>query len=239
MRTLLKIIRSMITSFLCIILILGITIQLVFTIIHMQNKKIPDLIDREVLLNLITDNDSVYNDELIHPLAINYVDEYINYVFYKRSYPTLNSVLTKSYKEETSIYLQKVKDKLDIDYELVVQIRDINNFIYNSSIYLLMNISIFIIVLIISILNRSFNAGIKFLGIALIISSLITLISASILYPKMINLNDTVLSNFIAPIVNTIFISKYRKICIIYLVLGFILEIIIIIIGRNLKKDEK
>jgi len=205
----------------------------------MQNKKIPDLIDREVLLNLITDNDSVYNDELIHPLAINYVDEYINYVFYKRSYPTLNSVLTKSYKEETSIYLQKVKDKLDIDYELVVQIRDINNFIYNSSIYLLMNISIFIIVLIISILNRSFNAGIKFLGIALIISSLITLISASILYPKMINLNDTVLSNFIAPIVNTIFISKYRKICIIYLVLGFILEIIIIIIGRNLKKDEK
>lgn len=237
MKKALKILRSIITSFLCIILIILITIQLIFTIIKVQNKKIPDLIDREAVLNLAVDNTLIKENQILHNIAIKYIDDYIDYVFYKRSYPTINlgDATGLDIFNNTNIELDSLKEKFDIDYEKVVLIRDINNLISNQSIYLLLNIGIFAVYLIISILYRSFLKGFKYFGISLILSSLIVLIISSILYTNLLN-GAQISTQIIKTVIDNIYMVSYQKISVIYLVVGFMITTISTLIPKLLKK---
>lgn len=237
MKKLFKILRSIITSFLCIIIIILISIQLVFTTIKIQNKKIPDLIDREEVLNLVVENNLIKDNNVLHDIVIKYIDDYIDYIFYKRSYPTINlgEISKLNSLDKINLELDSLKSTFDLDYETVVLIRDLNNIIYNQSIYLLLNITIFAIFLIISILYRSFLNGFKIFGICLILSALIILIGSSVLYTNILS-NNQIIFKIGKNVINNIYIINYLKLCVLYLIIGFTTVIITIIITKLQRK---
>ena len=98
MKKTIKILRSTIASLLFLILIVTVIVQFTFTSIHKDHIRIPDRISREKILNEIL-KDNTLKDET-KKIAIEYIDNYINYIFYKRSYPSIQTIDFENLPEE-------------------------------------------------------------------------------------------------------------------------------------------
>ena len=224
MKTFINIVRSILTSLLFLIISAAIIVQFAFTIVHMQNKKIPDLIDREVVLGLATKDGFITNNEAIRNLAIEYIDQYINYVFYKRSYPAMPNLniegIDENTKREITSEFDSLKEKIDLDYELVLKIRDVNNILSNGAIYLLINIGVFSLFIVMSILRGSFLKGIKYFSASLALMSLILLLAGSFAHSLISEIDNEILHSIMSEIVDGEFMNTFFNVDLIYLVTG-------------------
>lgn len=240
MKTLFNMMRSIITSFLFIILTIAIMIQFFFTMFRLQGDRLSNLIDRENIYILVADDIRIKDNPLFKNVSIKYIDDYINYVFYKRSFPSIdvNAIenLEENNKKDILESIDIVKNKIDLDYETILQIRDVNNFISNGSIYLLINIAIMFLFILISILRMCFYSGFKYLSVGLVISSLLILMSGVIISSKLLNSSNPIIVRFSKNIFNGTFISQFFRLVIIYMITGVILYLSLFIMDRLIKK---
>ena len=118
MKTLFNIMRSIITSFVFIILTIAIMIQFFFTMFRLQGDRLSDLIDRENIYILVADDIRIKDNPLFKNVSIKYIDDYINYVFYKRSFPSIdvNAIenLEENNKKDILESIDIVKNKMDL-----------------------------------------------------------------------------------------------------------------------------
>ena len=216
-----KIIRSVITSFLFIILIISLVIDYYFIAIRTSTNRVSDLIDRQYVVSNTVGSS---NQDLV-----DYVDQYINYLFYKRSYPTINynNITNKDlYKQ-----YETLKTYLRLDYNTIDYIRKVNNLIMNNTILFLINVGIFVIILLLWIFNDNIKLSVLLFGIACIISSIITFI-INIKMP--IKLFSDILLLLILSIFENIKESFYM-INYIYIIIGMVI-ILFVYICKILKK---
>lgn len=240
MKTTINILRSILTSFFFLILILAVTIQFMFTTIRINNKTIPDLVSPETILKMIKLDKEL--DPTSKEYAISYIDEYINYVFYKRSFPSIQEYnykdISDNEKQDVIKLLTDIRNKIDMDYKTVVVLRDINNFLSNGSIYLLINIGTLIVILLILISSGKIPLTLKLTGASITLAGLITLllstVGTSLLYKNL----DPLASNFVKTVFNSSFLKKIFNQSLIYITIGFTLFIVVLIINRYLLKKQ-
>ena len=240
MKTLLNVLRSIITSFLFIILIILIVIQFLFTTIRLQNTKLSNLINRENIYDLVITDVNLRDNQNVHEIGIQYIDDYINYVFYKRSFPTidLSDIETATEQEYRLINegVELLKAKVDLQYETILQIRDFNNFISNGSIYLLINIAVFTLTLVIGIVTGSLSKSFKFFASSLVIGALISLIGEVIISSNFLNNSNPIIVKFAENIFNNEMNTKFFNLSLIYICLGVALFFTIYILQKLSKK---
>lgn len=223
MQKLQKIFGSVITSFLFIILTSLILTQLMCTITRFKHKDLSSLIDKDKIFRYVTSDMVLTNDE--EKIVHKYTDEYINYVFYKRSYPTI-SYSDINFDDKFIKNMEIIKDKIDLEYKQVIIIRRINNFVSNNSIYFMLNISIISAFLIICLKNKSLIKGIYILGISLIISGLFSLIGITIVSSLIYKIKYELLKSSLRTIIKSNLINFIFKMDLIYFGIGLIIYVI-------------
>lgn len=237
MKTLFKISRSIITSLL-ILLLIGMTfVHIGFTGLKLNARDIENLIDREKLLD--TNLEDIPKEISIRSVILNYIDDYIKYVFHKKSYPSIQTVDFKDLTEEERALTEKlilqINDNIDLEYERVVQIRNFNNFISNGSIYLIINVTIFLLFVILAIVNLSFKKGFLYSSLSLSIGGLIALLFL-LFRSNFLNRFTDVLKNFIESALSENLISSLFELSAIYFGVGLIVFALIITYDKFLKK---
>ena len=163
-----KFIGSIYTSFLYIIICVLIILEFAISFIRVNNINFASYLNGERIYSYVGKDSNISKD-----ILVNYLNEYSYYIFYKRSYPTINySVLNDSEKKE----FNRIKKRIDIPFEKVLIIRDINMYIHNNSIYLLLNISLLVFFLLLSKRYKSFIKGLYFMALMVLLCSLIILL---------------------------------------------------------------
>ena len=223
MITIKKILGSIITSFLFSLLLIFVSIHFVVTLIRVNSINASNIVNTsDVYIYLIKeDNVDIKN------IMIDYLEEYKNYIFYKRSYTTIS--YNEMTKEEKKVY-NRLKNKADLKYETVIKVRGLYNFMQNNSVYFLVNVSLLVIVIMCSIRYLDFNKGFHLLSISMIISSIIILIGS--VYLVSVNTNDLINIT----IQKSSITSKLFKLDVIYIMIGLFLFIVTFLINK--KKDN-
>lgn len=241
MKKTINILRSIITSLLFLSLILIIIVQFSFTAIRLSNKNLPDLINRETVLDTIIESD-INLDKKDRELAIEYIDNYVNYVFHKRSFPSTEEFdktsLSEDEVKEKKRLLTAIRSKIDMKYDSVLLLRDFNNFLSNGSIYLLINIALFINILLILITSGNISNAFSIFGLSAMMAGLIILISSSILPTRLPKILDSVTMNFVEDILNKEFLTKIFNQALIYIAIGFFVFIITYIVKKLILKKQ-
>ena len=217
--TIKKILGSIITSFLFFMFIMFISIHFVLTFIKVNNINVSNMVSISDIYEYLIGDEIEYKEDML-----NYLEDYKNYIFYKRSYPTVSYSLMP--KAEKRVY-NNLKNKIDLKYENVIKVRGINNFIHNNSVYFLINVGIVVLVLVSAIRYFEFNNSFYLFSISIIASSLIILIGS--VYLMSINKNylvDLILQKVNIP-------SNIFKMDIIYMLVGLILFTITIFIKKK------
>ena len=132
-------------------------------------------------------------------------------------------------KDEKKVY-NRLKDKVDLNYETVINVRGLYNFMQNNSVYFLTNMGLLVIVIVCSIRYLDFNKGFHLLGISTIVSSIIILIGS--VYFVRVSTNDLINIT----IQKSNIISKLFKLDVIYIMIGLLLFIVTFFINK--KKDN-
>lgn len=241
MKTLFKILRSTFTSFLFIILTLGIAIQIIFTITNTDIKKFKDLIKPDLILEKLS-NDLAFDNDNIKDIVIEYIDGYIDYIFSKRSYPSIQTLDTKNLSEEEKLVAEQVllelQKETELDYEVIAKIRDVSNILTNKSIFLMINIGVFLLFLILTICSMDFKRSLKSLSLSISLSGFIVILFASLLSSKIDSLADPFMKTILTCIYSGNLKSIiYRNACI-YILLGIILFFVIFILNKTLEKRQ-
>ncbi len=225
MKTLFKIARSIIASLLFLTLIFAVVIQFTFTLIHKEPKRIPDKISRQELLYEILDNQTLEPET--EKLAIDYIDDYLNYIFYKRSYPSTQTIdfdnLPEDQIADAKTVINQINKKIEIEYDSIVKIRSINNTISNGSIYLMVNIALFIIFLLFMIVTFSPAKSLLFLGLSIILGALLSLITMVTTASNIENWLPPSLSLLLNAILSKEFLGGINTLTIIYVIIGLVL----------------
>lgn len=225
MKTLFKITRSIIASLLFLILTFAVIIQFTFTLIHKEPTKIPDKIPRHELLYKVLDNTTLEPET--EKIAIEYIDDYLNYIFYKRSYPSTQTIDFDNLPEDqianAKNIITQINKKIEIEYDSIVKIRNINNTISNGSIYLMVNIALFIIFLLFMIVTFSPAKSFLFLGLSTILGALLSLIALVAAASNIENWFPPSLSLLLDTILSKEFLGGIHTLTIIYVIIGLIL----------------
>ncbi len=240
MKTFTKILRGTITSLLFLTLTLAILVQFIFTNVHLNYANLPSMIDRKELL--ATALDTPIEDETIYRVAERYLDDYINYIFHKRSFPSLQTV---DYSEISEEQIQSAKEvvshlskNINLEYAEVTDLRDLNNVLSNRAIFLLVNIGVFLIYVVSSIVRGNFKKGTRLLALSLVANSLISLVASRILISKLPDLVSPHLYTFLSAIVNAPLKSQLTNLALIYGGLGLSIYILIFSYDRFLKPRD-
>lgn len=241
MKTTINILRSIFTSLLFLILTIALIIQFIFTAIHLSEKTLPDIINPQTILEAITQGEQL--DEPSKKLAINYIEEYKNYVFYKRSFPSVqpspkNDEPNEQEKINTEQLLTNIRNKIDMKYETVLTLRNINNFLSNGAIYLLINIGLFVIILLIWITTTKISKTFKLTGISMTISGLLFLFATNIGITILTKHLDPLSNNFIKDLFSNTFLRNLQNQALVYIALGFFLFLTTFTIQRFLIKKQ-
>jgi len=241
MTTLSKILRGTITSLLFLILIITIIIQFAFIIIKIEGNRIPDLINQDIVL------DKILTGEELPPEATNiakeYLDDYLNYIFYKRSYPSIETIDLSNIDKEnintTKHILSIIKNKTYIEYSTIEKIRSTTAFMTNNSIFLLISIAVIFIFLLLTITRMSFSSSTKIFGLALSLSGFINIILTLLLYNNISKIKNT----FLEISINTILTNSLKKeivtIATIYIIIGILLTNALILTEKYIKRRQK
>ena len=225
MKTTIKIMRSISTSLLFLLITILIMLQFIFTVVRINTRNISDLIDRETLLENILDEK--IEDEQIKNLALDYTEDYLNYVFYKRSYPSIQNVDFSSLEESQITpareYINTLKDKIDLEYETIVKIRNINFFLSNGAIYLIINIGIFFLFIALTLTRGNFKNSFKLFSISLIAAGIITVLAFIIFKINLTHIFGFSLYNMIEEILNESITKSTYTLAFSYILVGFII----------------
>ncbi len=240
METLYKILRSTITSLLYLILTFLIILQFLFMIISTNGRLIANFIDIEQIVNDNLPKQELSN-EAIKNIVISYVDDYMDYVFYKKSYPSLLAVDLSSLdtleKETAKSTLEEIQKQIDIDYSTILKIRAFSNFISNGSINLLTNIAIIFVYLILTIWFLSFYKSGKLFSISLITAGILIIILTIFM-----NLNKTKLFSSLSAYLNSLFSTSLMNDilfkALIYIIIGVIMLLGFYLIKKFLHKNN-
>lgn len=235
--------RSAITSLLFLLLTIGLVVQFAFTITNHNIKKVRDKIDTEYILNLAeTEFGGIKLQGPIRELALEYIDGYADYVFSKRSYPSLQTLDMKDLSDEEKIIVENVlaelQKKIDLKYETVLKIRETSNFMTNGSIYLLINIGTILIFLFLTISLLNFKKALLLFGIAFIASSLINVLAYSIIFAKIKTISTPLIRLFALSIFSSSLTVAIYKTILIYMLIGLILFFSIYVTEKILKKRQ-
>ena len=223
MITIKKILGSIITSFLFSLLLIFVSIHFIVTLIRVNSINASNIVNTSDIYSYLVKEDN----EDIKNKMIDYLEEYKNYIFYKRSYPTIS--YNEMTKEEKKVY-NRLKNKVDLKYETVIKVRGLYNFMQNNSVYFLVNVGLLAIVIMCSIRYLDFNKGFHLLSISMIISSIIILIGS--VYLVSVNTNDLINIT----IQKSSITSKLFKLDVIYIMIGLFLFIVTFLINK--KKDN-
>lgn len=225
MKTTIKIMRSVSTSLLFLLITILIMLQFIFTVVRINTRNISDLIDRETLLENILDEK--IEDEQIKNLALDYTEDYLNYVFYKRSYPSIQNVDFSSLEESQITpareYINTLKDKIDLEYETIVKIRNINFFLSNGAIYLIINVGIFFLFIALTLTRGNFKNSFKLFSISLIAAGIITVLAFIIFKINLTHIFGFSLYNMIEEILNESFTKSTYTLTFTYILVGLII----------------
>ncbi len=225
MKTTIKIMRSVSTSLLFLLITILIMLQFIFTVVRINTRNISDLIDRETLLENILDEK--IEDEQIKNLALDYTEDYLNYVFYKRSYPSIQNVdfspLEESQITPAREYINTLKDKIDLEYETIVKMRNINFFLSNGAIYLIINVGIFFLFIALTLTRGNFKNSFKLFSISLIAAGIITVLAVVIFKINLTHIFGFSLYNMIEEILNESFTKSTYTLTFTYILVGLII----------------
>lgn len=225
MKTTIKIMRSVSTSLLFLLITILIMLQFIFTVVRINTRNISDLIDRETLLENILDEK--IEDEQIKNLALDYTEDYLNYVFYKRSYPSIQNVDFSSLEESQTTpareYINTLKDKIDLEYETIVKMRNINFFLSNGAIYLIINIGIFFLFIALTLTRGNLKNSFKLFSISLITAGIITVLEFIIFKINLTHIFGFSLYNMIEEILNESFTKSTYTLTFTYILVGLII----------------
>ncbi len=225
MKTTIKIMRSVSTSLLFLLITILIMLQFIFTVVRINTRNISDLIDRETLLENILDEK--IEDEQIKNLALDYTEDYLNYVFYKRSYPSIQNVDFSSLEESQITpareYINTLKDKIDLEYETIVKMRNINFFLSNGAIYLIINTGIFFLFIALTLTRGNLKNSFKLFSISLIVAGIITVLAFIIFKINLTHIFGFSLYNMIEEILNESFTKSTYTLTFSYILVGLII----------------
>lgn len=225
MKTTIKIMRSVSTSLLFLLITILIMLQFIFTVVRINTRNISDLIDRETLLENILDER--IEDEQIKKLALDYTEDYLNYVFYKRSYPSIQNVDFSSLEESQITpareYINTLKDKIDLEYETIVKMRNINFFLSNGAIYLIINTSIFFLFIALTLTRGNLKNSFKLFSISLIAAGIIIVLAFIIFKINLTHIFGFSLYNMIEEILNESFTKSTYTLTFTYILVGLII----------------
>ena len=218
-----KIIGSIYTSFLYILLCVLIIIEFTISYIRTNDIELNNIINGESIYKYVCNGCNLPKEFLIE-----YLDNYSNYLFYRRNYPTINySALDNSQRYE----LNKIKERIDIPYKQVLIIRDINTYIHNNSVFLIINISIFLLFVLLCLRYKSFIRGLYFFSLTVLLCSLVILMFSTYF---VVNINNY----YLKEILNSINIMpSFYKINTMYIVVAFVLSLLSLC--YNLKVKSK
>lgn len=235
MKTLFKILRSIATSLLFLLLIIVITLQFTFLVINSNTRKIKNLIDPELVLQDVAGPDLILNDN-IKSVSLQFINGYIDYIFSKRSYPSIQTIDTNKLSEEDKTLaeniLKELQRRIDLDYKTIVEIRNLSNFITNGSLHLLVDISVLFVFLVLTINVFSFKKSIRLLGLSLSIAGGISFLMSTIAFSKISKIANPILKSFGKSIFNTRIRSSIFRMSMIYIVIGIIITLSIYLIDK-------
>lgn len=209
MNKLKKIIGSIYTSFLFINIFILIILNFFVSFVRSNNINFKDYIDNETIYKYVCNNSC----DTFKDFLYNYFNDYKDYIFNKNSYPTV--IYSNLNKEEKKTF-DNIKEKIDIPYKDVLMIRDINNFLHNNSIFLILNILIFLLYLLISLRYKSLVKGLYFLALMIVLCSLVVLLFTTFIA---VNINNIYIKEIIFKM-NVM--SNLYKLTVLYLFVGFI-----------------
>lgn len=237
MEKILKIMRSILTSLLFIVMIFGVTVQLLFTAVKTNNVNTKDLINKETIIEK-TVNDQIVDEEL-KTILNDYFDDYIDYILYKRSYPSIQNIDFSKIPEERQTHAKKTindfKGKIDLNYKTVITIRKINNTITNGSIYLIVNISIILLFIIGCLLKTNFKKGMKLFIKAVFISGALIFITTFITELNLTNIVEKPLYYYVKSILEEGLLHKLYILSIIYILTSLVSYALIALYDKFLK----
>lgn len=213
MHSLIKIMGSIYTSFLFIITIILIIINIFMTYI-----KVYDITYKNINLNSTYEyafNGKSYDDSFKEDM-INYLKEYRDYIFMTNAYPNIDY---SKYDLDEKKGIDTIRNKINIKYENVIIIRNIYRSLTNNSVYLLINIFLIICFFLISIRYLDFINGVYFFSLNVVIGSLIFLVASCISLSK---IYDVLI---ISKIINQEYISTLFKTNILYMLVGVFVSI--------------
>lgn len=240
MKTIFKILRSIVTSLLFLLLVFAISVHFTFTIIQCLPKRLSDTLNRDTILASLSQESL---DEETKELAKNYIDDYISFVFYKRSYPSIQTVDYTRIPEENIPHarqiIEEINKKIDIDYENVIKIRTVTGFLENGSIYLLVNIGVLVSFLLLTITRFDFKKSFFGLGASLILGAILSLIGSVILASSLNSLLPENVYILLNSGVTDELLSRIHAQAIAYIIIGIITLLITLVLQRTASSKDK
>ncbi len=180
-----KILRGTIASLLFLTITLVVIIQFGFTLLHYNVVNLTKPVDAQRLLNEI---EEVSTDQTTEEISLKYIDDYANYVFHKNSFPSLQTVdyskVSESELKAAQETVRNISEKINLPYEEVVLFRNVHNVVANRSIYLLINIGLFFLLLILFIILRDFKKTANLFGGSLLLAISLIFLAKNVLLNK-------------------------------------------------------
>lgn len=185
MNTLLKLLRSFITSFLFILLIIILIIQNIFLSVRINNIEIKEELKKSIVkISDVSLDISDINLEEKREVD-DYLDKYVLYFTTKRSFPNM---LTDS--DKVKVIIEKINKSINVTFNQVLKVRDVLSIISNNAIFLLVFIFSIVIVLLISITNNTLSKVLEYYFLASILSVLCIYSISFIFQLNLLNINE-------------------------------------------------
>lgn len=185
MNTLLKLLRSFITSFLFILLIIILIIQNIFLSVRINNIEIKEELKKSIVkISDVSLDISDINLEEKREVD-DYLDKYVLYLTTKRSFPNM---LTDS--DKVKVIIEKINKSINVTFNQVLKVRDVLSIISNNAIFLLVFIFSIVIVLLISITNNTLSKVLEYYSLASILSVLCIYSISFIFQLNLLNINE-------------------------------------------------
>lgn len=238
MKTLFKTLRSIFTSFLFLILVIAIFLQFILTSAR-KNGNIENLIDTEkIVQSVMGEETNVETKELLEA----YVDDYLSYIFHRRSYPSVQSINLKDFEEDTQkeiqTHIEEIREKIDLKYETIVKLRDVSGYLSNGAIYLLINILIIILFVFLAVIREDLLDTVKLFGLSISLGGVLSLVFSYIFstnFKKIVNSSLYILFRDAIAALKTDLLER----ALVYIAIGVLVFVISYLITKLCVKKKK
>ena len=239
MKNILKFMRSIITSLSFLVIIILLILCIITSVIKKYNRPLNEYINIDTLIKTYTDNNLLINSNYYN-ITYTYIDDYINYIFYKNDYPSISEHNNKTLTSKEKKDLEKLKNQIDLSYLTILKIREASNFLTNSSIHFIIKSFILVLFLVVCVLHMNINRGIFIFSKALIISGVFSLLIIVLINELFLKIPNIFVQSIFVNLIDISFLKEYFSYSIIYMIAGYVLwviEIVLLCYYRKTKKD--